>query len=273
MMMKRLLYVLIGSNVMTFTKSYTKLNYINQYKTRRYISTCSLAMSPSSYPTNDNIKRSSGLLRRFISKRNSTTSTDSQYIKNVMYLWVEKFVFGLKLCPFSGSVLADNKMNIYVSHDGDDDKGLQNIFEYIVSESEFIMNNNKNEDDRHSTTLLVLSSSTWSDFENYLQLVEDVEELLVNSKLDTGIQVASFHPSYIFADTEETSVDNFTNRSPYPCLHLLKVDEVTKAIASYGDTKMIYENNIKRMRKMGIKKIMQINEEISKDAKNRSSSS
>jgi hypothetical protein len=212
--------------------------------------------------TNDN-KRPPGLLRRYISKKTNNDDND-KYIKNLMLLWVQEFVWGLKLCPFSGSVLAENKMNIHLSHDGDDHKGLQNIFEYIVNESEYIINNV--DDSNYTTTLMVLTSSSWSDFENYLQLVEDVEELLTNNNLDTGIQVASFHPKYVFADSDEDSVDNYTNRSPYPCLHLLKVEEVSKAIQSYGDTKLIYENNIKKMKNLGLKSVLQINRDITKKA-------
>ena len=213
---------------------------------------------------NDNMKFSF-IKKRYVSKKKNVNVNDEKYISNVMYQWVKKFVFGLQLCPFSGSVLSNNQMNIKVMNDDDNNNGLQNIFDYIIEESKLISKSNK--DSKYTTTLLVLSSNVWNDFHNYLQLVEDVENLLTSTKLDEDIQIASFHPEYIFADTDESSVENYTNRSPYPCLHLLKVEEVTKAIQSYGNTQNIYENNIKTMHTLGLEKIVKMNEDIINEVK------
>ena len=213
---------------------------------------------------NDSNMRYSYVRKRYMSKKKSNEHDNEKYINDVMYQWVKQFVWGLQLCPFSGSVIADNKMNIKVINDDDSNKGLQNIFDYIIEESNIISISNK--ESKYTTTLVVLSSSSWNDFHNYLQLVEDVENLLTSTKLDESIQIATFHPNYVFAETDDDSVENFTNRSPYPCLHLLKVEEVTKAIESYGDTQNIYENNIKKMHSLGLEKIQQINEKIKNEA-------
>jgi len=224
---------------------------------------------------NDNDKSSSSFLKKYLSKKknsssgsssNSDNNPSTEYIKKTMYLWVKEFVWGLKLCPFSGSVLNDNKMNIHINNDNDDKQGLQRIFDYIINESNYIINNDTNDDAKYTTTLLVLSSSKWIDFHNYLALVEDVEELLVSTKLNNDIQIATFHPNYIFDGNDEDDVENYTNRSPFPCIHLLKVEEVSEAIESFGDTKLIYENNIKKMNSIGLKAIVEMNEKIKKDA-------
>jgi len=256
-MKKRNLLLLFSINLFSLNKGYV-------YNSKKRLITTFLYNNINDNNIDKNMKYSY-FQNRYISKKKNNNNNDNnneKYISNVMYEWVKQFVFGLNLCPFSGSILVDNKMNIKVMNDDDDSKGLSNIFDYIINESKLISKSNK--DSKYTTTLLVLSSSSWSDYHNYLQLVEDVEDLLASTKLDEYIQIASFHPFYIFADTDENSVENWTNRSPYPCLHLLKVDDVSKAINSYGNTQNIYENNIKKMHTLGIEKIKKINEDIKK---------
>ncbi len=84
------------------------------------------------------------------------------------------------------------------------------------------------------TALLVFPHETFSSFENFLIMVSDIEDMIKEDGLDSKIQLATFHPSYMFTDSaNDKDVTNYTNRSPWPTLQLLRVDDVTKAIESF----------------------------------------
>jgi hypothetical protein len=69
--------------------------------------------------------------------------------------------------------------------------------------------------------------------------------------LDGMIQVASFHPRYQFAGTAPDDIENFTNRSPYPTLHLLREASIERAVETFPDTATIFEKNIETLRRLG----------------------
>jgi hypothetical protein len=86
------------------------------------------------------------------------------------------------------------------------------------------------------------------DYNQFLVLCDlAIEEL----ELEGIIQIASFHPQYQFANTEPDDVTNYTNRSPYPTLHLLREDSVRRAIESFPDVEKIYERNIATLNRLG----------------------
>ena len=108
------------------------------------------------------------------------------------------------------------------------------------------------------------------DFYCFLELIEIIETIFESEGIDEFIQLAHFHPNYVFEDSndEDNDVENYTNRSPYPILHLLKVKDVSNAIDQYdGDTDQIWKRNKSHMKVLGIEKLKQINENILKDAK------
>lgn len=178
-------------------------------------------------------------------------STDKERVRHITYNWVKEIVFGLNLCPFSGAVLAnsdkEDKMRIVVHDDDDSAKFLESIY---LEECRTLAQHAA----AGKTTLLVLPSLAAS-FEEFLALYEICEDLLEADNLDESIQLASFHPSYQFADTEKEDVTNYTNRSPFPVIHLLRIADVREAIESYektkGATDAIYEKNMQLMRDLG----------------------
>ena len=121
----------------------------------------------------------------------------------------------------------------------------------------------------YNTTLLV--TPQFKDFDSFLNIVDIVEDTLNSIELTDYIQVASFHPKYTFAGTTEEAVENFTNKSPFPIIHLLKVQDVTHAIQSYNtpapastassvtagaakngnNVDNVWRMNIKRMKRLG----------------------
>ena len=159
--------------------------------------------------------------------------------------WLRSFIIKLNICPFAKHVVEKDSLKIAVSNVTNIEEGL----EALVMELMFL-DLNKNVE----TTLLIYPTLC-SDFFDYLDFVDMAEIVLHDQGYEGIYQLATFHPDYCFADTAVTDVSNFTNRSPYPMLHLLREDSVEKAIAHYGDTENIPENNIATMHKLGLEQI------------------
>lgn len=171
-------------------------------------------------------------------------------------LWVERFVMGQGMCPWAGTVLVGEKLRIRTLYgDSDDDQKIVQLCENIIFEAKILYDNEDKSLGETSTTLIVLPDL--KDFDKFLELVDIVDGLFEQEDIDEYLQVAHFHPQYIFADSTEpeNEIENYTNRSPFPLIHLLKVEEVSAAIESYGDTSLIWKNNKRVLRKMGLESI------------------
>ena len=100
-------------------------------------------------------------------------------------------------------------------------------------------------------TTLLIHPHVLTDFLDYNDFLEVVDVALEDVELDGELQVASMHPQYQFADTELEDITNYTNRSPYPTLHLLREDSIDAAVAAFPEAEQIFEKNIETMRKLG----------------------
>lgn len=174
-------------------------------------------------------------------------SIEEQVINETKH-WLQTFVVNLNICPFAKREIERNTLKIHVSKA----QKLQQALEDLSLEMIFLDKNPAVE-----TTLLIFPS-LFKDFFQYLDFV-DYAELLIQKQEYEGIyQLATFHPEYCFADTDFDDVTNYTNRSPYPMIHLLREDSLEKAIAYYGDTEKIFENNITTLRKLGLKRLKEL---------------
>ena len=116
------------------------------------------------------------------------------------------------------------------------------------------------------TSLLVLPQ--FNDFMTYLELTTIIEEILEESNLDKQIQIATFHPKYQFHNTKTTDISNWSNRAPYPIIHLLLVNDVTLAINRYQQsTDEIWQKNITTLKKLGHTRISELIQNIINKAK------
>jgi hypothetical protein len=156
--------------------------------------------------------------------------------------WIESVVVGLNFCPFAKRELRKNAVRFVVNENSD----RQQILENLITECEFLDANSETE-----TTLLILPNG-FEDFLSYLDLTELAEDLLAEQGYEGVYQVASFHPDYCFADTDSADAANFTNRSPYPMLHLLREASLDIAIDNYPDIDSIPENNMQKARSLGV---------------------
>ncbi len=155
--------------------------------------------------------------------------------------WVTSVVVGLNLCPFAKREVVKDRVRYQVT----DTSSEQTLLALLQGELQRLSS-----DPAIETTLLIHPNAL-TDFLDYVHFLEQADQLLVALDLEGVYQIASFHPHYQFANTEPGDVENYTNRSPYPMLHLLREASLTQAIERYPDPDAIPENNIEMMKQKG----------------------
>ncbi|MEO7444847.1 MAG: DUF1415 domain-containing protein [Ferruginibacter sp.] len=162
--------------------------------------------------------------------------------------WIEKIVIGCNFCPFAAKVLKQDSIQFEVLKDAGPKSAL-NALSVLFSNME---------DDAFIETSLLIMPGVFPEFAAYLQVLKQAESLLYRKKFDGIFQLASFHPLYVFAGSEETDPANYTNRSPYPMIHILREDSVTAALESYPKANEIPDNNIHTARKIGLAQMVRL---------------
>jgi uncharacterized protein len=156
---------------------------------------------------------------------------------------VEKAVIGLHLCPFAESVYRGERVRFRVSEQRSAAALLEEFREELI-----LLNS---ADPRQIETSLLIHPWALADFIEYNDFLGLCDSTIDDLQLGGVLQVASFHPHYQFAGTRAEDIENFTNRSPYPMLHLLRESSVESAIASVPDSHEIYRKNIGTLRALG----------------------
>jgi hypothetical protein len=164
--------------------------------------------------------------------------------------WIETFVLGLNLCPFARHPYKNGKIR-YVVFEGVD---IEHLTETLVREIAYL----EQSPPSVVETSLVILKEALSDFDEYLDYLEVTEFVLNELELAGVFQIASFHPDYQFEGTEPEDAENYTNRSPFPMIHILREDSVTRAVEAYPEVGNIPEQNIATMNKLGVDKIKQM---------------
>ena len=157
--------------------------------------------------------------------------------------WLEKAVIGLNLCPFAKAVQVKQQIRYVVS----DATTEQALLADLLHELESLYDADP---DVIETTLLI-HPHVLGDFMDYNQFLDIADAAISELELDGEIQVASFHPDYQFAGNAPDDMDNFSNRAPYPTLHLLRESSVARAVAAFPDAARIYQRNIETLRALG----------------------
>lgn len=156
---------------------------------------------------------------------------------------MERSVIGLNLCPFAESVYRGNRVRFRVSPETSAAGLLTELRAELIGLHAA--------DPLHCETTLLIHPGVLTDFLEYNDFLEVCEAAVVELDLEGELQVASFHPQYRFAGTQAGDIENYTNRSPYPMLHLLREASIERAIAAVPDADEIYRRNIRTMRKLG----------------------
>jgi len=164
--------------------------------------------------------------------------------------WVQSFIIKYNLCPFAKVPVNKGQLKMAVSTTTKKAQALEELMTEI-----FYLDHHPD-----TETTLFIFANAFKDFFSYLDFVEIAEQLLAEHEYEGVYQLATFHPDYYFADTDPDDPSNFTNRSPYPMVHLLREDSLEKAINAYGDTSKIPQQNIATMEKLGREELKRIRE-------------
>jgi hypothetical protein len=173
----------------------------------------------------------------------STPIADHAAIIAATTSWLEKAVIGLNLCPFAKAVHVKKQIRYVVS----DATTPEELLGALMDELQRLSDTSPEAVD----TTLLIHPHVLADFADYNEFLDVADAALEDMDLVGELQVASFHPQYQFADTHINDIENFTNRSPYPTLHLLREDSVERAVEAFPEAGDIFEKNIETLRKLG----------------------
>lgn len=157
--------------------------------------------------------------------------------------WLEKAVIGLNLCPFAKAPYNKGQVRIAVSHA----KHLDGFLEDLDNELQRLLNTSP---DELATTLLV-HPSLFDDFLLFNDITELADQAILDNQAEGVLQIAPFHPAFQFEGTSVDDVSNYTNRSPYPTLHLIREADIARAAEAFPDASVIFERNIRLLEEMG----------------------
>ena len=191
----------------------------------------------------------------------SSRPYDKGFVHSRTRQWLEEYVVALNLCPFASSALTGGGLSIeVVSSDR-----LSDCQDAVLRAADKLVkidhndNNDGGDGTAKTTVLAVPNISELDDLGEYLSMVNHIEGALSEKGYDGVLQVATFHPKYQFAGSDEDAVENFTNRSPWPLFHLLREQDVGAAVDSFGgETDSIWQTNEKTMRRIGHERLLEM---------------
>jgi len=157
--------------------------------------------------------------------------------------WLERAVIGLNLCPFAKAVHVKNQVHYAVS----EATQPRQLLEALERELEALAGL----DPAIRETTLLIAPGCLEDFLEFNDFLAKADRLLRRRRLEGVIQLASFHPAYQFAGTEVDDISNFTNRSPYPIIHLLREASIERAVQAFPHPEAIYETNMETLQRLG----------------------
>lgn len=173
-----------------------------------------------------------------------THSETSQIAIDDTRRWLERAVIGLNLCPFAKSVHVKGQVHYAVSAA----RHTERLLDDLIFELKALLALDASVRD---TTLLV-APDCLGNFLDFNDFLAQADQALVDLELEGVIQIASLHPDYQFAGTSVDDITNFTNRSPYPTLHLLREDSIDRAVQAFPDAEAIFEVNMQTMEQLGL---------------------
>lgn len=176
--------------------------------------------------------------------------TYEQRIRLETLAWVERVVVGLDLCPFARAPLEAGRVRVVVTDCAD----ARELLTVVDDELGYLMAADPGEVE----TTLIVHPECLTDFADYNDFLDPAEQLLELRGVEGDVQIASFHPDYCFADAELDDQANYSNRSPYPMLHLLREASVAKAVDAHPDIAAIPEANIAQLRALSLAKLREL---------------
>ena len=158
-------------------------------------------------------------------------------------VWLERAVIGLNLCPFAKSVHVKKQIRYAVT--------AAQTADELLAELEHELQLLAGTDPKLLDTTLLIHPQAMVDFIDFHFFLAEADALIRKLGFDGVFQIASLHPQYEFAGSESDEIENFTNRSPYPMLHLLREASIDRAVAAFPDAADIFEKNIETLNRLG----------------------
>ncbi|HCX80860.1 MAG: peptidase [Curvibacter sp. RIFCSPHIGHO2_12_FULL_63_18] len=168
---------------------------------------------------------------------------DAANVIAAMQQWLERAVIGLNLCPFAKAVHVKGQIR-YVVYPGND---AQECLALLRTE---LLDLAGADPELRDTTLL-MAPHAWPDFLDFNDFLDQADRVLRKAKLDGVLQIASFHPRFQFADSEPDDISNYTNRAPFPTLHLLREASIDRAVQAFPNAESIFDKNIETLEHLG----------------------
>jgi hypothetical protein len=170
-------------------------------------------------------------------------NADDEQIVAATRNWLEKAVIGLNLCPFAKAVYVKEQVRYVVSNATTPEALLETLMDELQLLSDT--------DPEVTDTTLLIHPFVLGDFLDYNEFLDVADAAVEDMQLDGELQVASFHPQYQFAETDINDISNYTNRAPYPILHLLREDSIERAVEAFPEAAEIFDKNIATLEKLG----------------------
>ena len=155
--------------------------------------------------------------------------------------WLSQIIIGLNFCPFAKKEFVNQSIHYHLSEKAQ----LKPALVEFLAQCHYLNDNPDIE------TSLLIYSDGFRDFNRFLDLVDDSNDLIVEHGFEGVFQIATFHPEYCFADADYDDASNYTNRSPYPTLHLIREQSMERVLSVYKNPEAIPDNNIALAEKMG----------------------
>ncbi len=168
--------------------------------------------------------------------------SENPYLKATRQ-WVEKFVIGLNLCPFARHPFQQGRIRFVLSEAQDENQLVRDLL------TEFLFLYDA-EPSVWETSLLVHPHclKKWEDYWDFLEIAE---ELLDEAGLTGVFQLVGFHPDYLFGEEDPADASHYTNRSPFPLIHILREESISQAVDTHPDIDKIPVENVKKLRELG----------------------
>lgn len=175
--------------------------------------------------------------------KNSDSSDGDALVIAATVQWLEQAVIGLNLCPFAKGVHTKGQVHYAVSHAASE----QELFEQLARE---LLDLQATPAQTRDTTLLIVPS-LMEDFLLFHDFLKRADKVLRQCGLEGVLQIASFHPQFQFIGTDKDDIGNFTNRAPYPTLHLLREESIDRAVSVFPQAEEIFEKNMQTLASLG----------------------
>lgn len=175
--------------------------------------------------------------RLFTSKYEDNLQRSDETVLSKTSSWIDRVVVGLNLCPFAERSIKLDQLKLDVVRGKDEEEIISSVFFHIMSLSS---------PERHGTAIVIAPDIFENDFLGFIDFIQYIEEMMFKLDLDDDIQLAPFHPQFEFAEEEKNKISTFTNKSPYPMIHILRDSEVSAAVNQLdGDASRVWKRNIK----------------------------